>query len=263
MPRLKHLPRSKELCVSRGVRRADSEEADQHSMPPSPEAPAGKPGRPDKPASGSADAAAKSVMCLVPQGAQVNPLEPLLRGYELAVAASPAQLVRLVRRHAFDLYVLSTPLGWMRGAEVCGRIRRFDPHTPIVVYAAHPAAAERRDVLAAGAQAYVPRAEGSHVLSGIAAQLVMLTELRSMDAMTAGGPSIRQELLARFPHARGPGALRSGTQARLKAEARRLFAKAGGSRANFERLWPSLYGGLAGQPDGVEPDAAPKTRRGR
>jgi hypothetical protein len=35
--------------------------------------------------------------------------------------------------------------------------------------------------------------------------------------------------------------LRPRSQSRLKADARRLFASAGGSRANFERIWPGLY----------------------
>ncbi|HEX2826115.1 MAG TPA: response regulator [Burkholderiales bacterium] len=159
---------------------------------------------------------------------------------------SLGQLVKLSRERTFDLYVLESPLGWIGAPELCRRIRRFDPHTPIVCYAMHADSQERREVLGAGAQAYVPRAQGSHVLSGTAAQLVMLTELRSDEALAARGPTIREELakqLARSRALRNPAGtmLRPHSQAKLKAEARRLFAAAGGSRANFERAWPAFY----------------------
>jgi len=188
----------------------------------------------------------KSVLCLLPRSSRINPLSGLLRAYELCVADSPGQLLKLSQERTFDLYVLASPLGWVDAAELCRRIRRFDPHTPVICYAMHADAQERRKVLGAGAQAYVPRAEGSHVLSGTAAQLVMLTELRSDEALSAGGPGIRRELarqLARSRALRNPAGamLRPRSQAKLKAEARRLFADAGGSRANFERAWPALY----------------------
>jgi DNA-binding NarL/FixJ family response regulator len=188
----------------------------------------------------------KSVLCLLPRSSRINPLAGLLRAYELCVGDSLGQLLKLSRERTFDLYVLATPLGWIGAAELCRRIRRFDPHTPIVCYAMHADAHERRDALGAGAQAYVPRAEGVHVLSGTAAQLVMLTELRSDEALSVRGHTIRQELakqLARSRALRNPAGamLRPRSQAKLKAEARRLFAAAGGSRANFERAWPALY----------------------
>jgi CheY-like chemotaxis protein len=188
----------------------------------------------------------KSVLCLLPRSSRINPLGGLLRAYELCVGDSLGQLLKLSRERTFDLYVLATPLGWIGAAQLCRRIRRFDPHTPIVCYAMHADAHERREVLGAGAQAYVPRAEGSHVLSGTAAQLVMLTELRSDEALSARGHTIREELARQLAHSRAlrnpTGAmLRPRSQAKLKAEARRLFAAAGASRANFERAWPALY----------------------
>lgn len=74
----------------------------------------------------------------------------------------------------------------------------------------------------------------------------MLTELRSDDALSTGGQKIREALVERHVRARvlrnpGVAMLRPRSQSRLKADARRLFARAGGSRANFERIWPALY----------------------
>lgn len=215
-----------------------------------------------------ANAVRKLVLCLMPRSSRINPLAALLRAYELCVACSLGQLLRLSRDRAFDLYVVLSPLGWMGAPAICRRIRRFDPHTPIICCAAHSDAAERRDVLAAGAQAYVPRAEGSHILSGTAAQLVMLTELRSDDALAAGGPTIRQALVERLAHSRvmrkpTVAMLRPRSQSRLKADARRLFARAGGSRANFERIWPGLYRELLEEISGSDakrPDPTPSRK---
>jgi CheY-like chemotaxis protein len=208
--------------------------------------PAGAPSRSRGAARAAPAANRKSVLCLLPRSSRINPLAGLLRAYELCIGDSLGQLVRLSRERTFDLYVLASPLGWIGAAELCRRIRRFDPHTPIVCYVMHADTQERREVLGAGAQAYVPRAVGSHMLSGTAAQLVMLTELRSDEALSARGHTIREELsrqLARSRALRHPAGtmLRPRSQAKLKAEARRLFADAGGSRANFERAWPTLY----------------------
>jgi CheY-like chemotaxis protein len=178
-----------------------------------------------------------------------NPVGPALRAYHVATAENWAEVLRHARRAAHDLYIVISPLGWTSAKEACRRIRRFDPHTPIVVYSMHGSTAERRELMAAGAQAYIARYEELRNLSGIAAQLIMLAELRSMEALRSAGHRIREQLVSRLARARafpaGEGAPgRRGPQALLKLEARRLFAQAGGSRANFERLWPSIYDGI-------------------
>ena len=190
----------------------------------------------------------KLILCLLPRRMQTNPVAPLLRGYELAVADTSAQVLRLARRQVFDLYVVFTPLGWIASAEACRKIRRFDPHTPLIVYTMQHSSGERREVMAAGAQAYIARSDDEHNLSATAGQLIMLTELRSMEAMSSGGAVIRDQLVSRLARLRrSSGAeqlvVQPASQAQLKVEARRLFAQAGGSRANFERLWPSIYEG--------------------
>ena len=187
----------------------------------------------------------KLVLCLLARGSRVNPVSQLLRGYELATAETTAQVLRLARRQAYDLYVIVSPLGWLSSAEACRRIRRFDPHTPLIVYVTDASTAtEKREVLAAGAQAYIARADYAQHLPGTAGQLIMLAELRSMEAFSSVAGTLREALidsLARMrPSTAGAGA-RDGGLGPLKAEARRLFAQAGGSRANFERLWPGIY----------------------
>ncbi|MEA3156992.1 MAG: Response regulator receiver domain [Betaproteobacteria bacterium] len=187
----------------------------------------------------------KLILCVLPRRLRVNPLTPLLSAYQVAGAATATEILRLARKQAYDGYIVHSPLGWLEAAEACRRIRVFDAHTPLIVYAAERSVSERKDVIAAGAHAYVARSDDVHNLPGTAGQLIMLAELRSMDAMSARGHAMLQKLVARL------GQLRQGTNAestinskseeRLKLEAHRLFADAGGSRANFERLWPSIY----------------------
>jgi hypothetical protein len=173
----------------------------------------------------------------------MNPLRQLLRDYELAGADTWTAALRSARRTPYDLYVVYAPLGWADPAEICGRIRDFDVHTPIVFYSAQPSAAERRDALAQHSiQAYVARSEDAHNLAGTAGQLIMLAELRSMEAMRLGVSAMEDHIVRRVPRLLAAGAAPAPRAlARLKLEACRIFASAGGSRANFERLWPSLY----------------------
>jgi DNA-binding NarL/FixJ family response regulator len=199
----------------------------------------------------------KLILCVLPRRLRVNPLTPLLRGYQVAGAVTATEILRLARKEAYDGYIVHSPLGWLEAAEACRRIRVFDPHTPLIVYAAERSSAERQDVIAAGAHAYVARSDDVHNLTGTAGQLIMLAELRSMDVMSSRGHMMRQKLVDRLGKLRqgtnGEHLINSTSEERLKLETRRLFAQAGGTRANFERLWPAIYDGAlrqVGQPVG-------------
>jgi CheY-like chemotaxis protein len=177
----------------------------------------------------------------------MNPLRELLRDYELAAAQTWTAAVRLARDTAYHLYVVYAPLGWADPAEICRRIRDFDVHTPIILYSAQPSAAERREALAQHSiEAYVARSEDAHNLAGTAGQLIMLAELRSMEAMRQGVSAIEAHIARRLQRLMPAGAAHAPAAralARLKLEACRIFAAAGGSRASFERVWPSIYEG--------------------
>lgn len=186
----------------------------------------------------------KLILCLIPRKLSVNHLQALLKGYDLTTADTWARARRLARKGAYDLYVVQAPLGWADAPEACRNIRAFDAHTPLIVYSTHATAGERREVMSAGAQ-YVGRLDDAHNLAGTAGQLIMLAELRSMEAMTSGARALEDEIVQRLSvlaedHKKG-FALQARAHQRLKLHGRRLFALAGGSPANFERLWPSIY----------------------
>ncbi|HYC45386.1 MAG TPA: response regulator [Burkholderiales bacterium] len=190
-------------------------------------------------------AAVHSALCVVPKRLRSNPLRPLLPGYALAAVESWAAALRLARHTPYDVYIVCSPLGWSEPIEICRRIRNVDPQTPIVVFASDVTLAERRAALASGCvQAFVARSDDAHNLGGTVGQLVMLAELRSMDAMKRGIQAMEEHIgqrLARLQRRAPKAPPAARTQTRLKVEACRIFGAAGGSRANFERLWPSIY----------------------
>lgn len=189
-----------------------------------------------------------SVLCVLPRRLPVNPLKRPLAQYDLAAADTWTAALRLARNRAYDLYVVYAPLGWSDSTEICRRIRTFDAHTPVILYSMQASAAERQETMALGSlRAYVARSDDANNLAGTAGQLIMLAELRSMEAMKSGVEAMRTHIAGCLEKLERDGNPRSTpparSQARLKIEACRLFALAGGSRSNFERLWPSIYEG--------------------
>ena len=75
-------------------------------------------------------------------------------GYDLIPADSVREGLRLAEAEEFDLYVLDFKFAEGSGKELCQRIRRFDPHTPILFFSAsHPRLQE--EALTCGAQGFV------------------------------------------------------------------------------------------------------------
>jgi DNA-binding response OmpR family regulator len=167
----------------------------------------------------------------------VNPFQSLLRGYDLSVSDTRTGALRTLRHQPHDLVVIFSPLGWADAAELCRRLQELDRHMPQVVYSTIPSRLERTEVTSAGA-AYVRRADDVHNLAATAGQLMMLAELRSIEALATGSRLLEDNLVRSLDSAEG--VLPERTR-RLKTRARRLFADAGGSHADFERVWPSLY----------------------
>jgi hypothetical protein len=186
------------------------------------------------------DTARKRALCVLPRRLRVNPLKSLLSAYELSVADTRTRTLRMTRQEAHDLIVIYAPLGWADAAAVCASLQQVDPHTPLIVYSTLPSSLERMEIKSIGA-AYVRRADDVHNLAATAGQLVMLAELRSMEALAVGAHALEDDLVRKLTRAHDAGGVLPGCAQRLKQHARRLFATAGGSRANFERLWPSLY----------------------
>ncbi len=66
-----------------------------------------------------------------------------------------ADVWRLAQIEAFDLYLLETRLPDGDGFDLCRRLHKFAPHTPIVFYSCEAYPIDRQKGLAAGAFAYL------------------------------------------------------------------------------------------------------------
>ena|ERR1044071_1203474 len=78
-----------------------------------------------------------------------------LSGYEVTIAGTVADGLRLSREQAFDLIILDNWFKDSSGVDLCRRIREFNSHTPILFYSAAAYETDIQQGLNAGAQAYI------------------------------------------------------------------------------------------------------------
>ena len=78
-----------------------------------------------------------------------------LAGYEVTIANTVAEGLRLTREKAFDLIILDNWFQEGSGVELCRQIRAFDARTPILFYSAAAYESDIQQGLKAGAQAYI------------------------------------------------------------------------------------------------------------
>ncbi|MGH9158419.1 MAG: response regulator transcription factor, partial [Vicinamibacteraceae bacterium] len=90
---------------------------------------------------------------------------PLLRarGYDVFVAATGNDAIRMLAEHTPDLVVLDLGLPDLDGTEVCRRIRA-GAKTPIIVLSARGAEADKVNALDLGADDYVTKPFGPEEL---------------------------------------------------------------------------------------------------
>jgi DNA-binding response OmpR family regulator len=80
--------------------------------------------------------------------------------------------VRLASEERFDLYLLDSWLPDGSGLDLCRRIRKFDPVTPIFFYSAAAYEADKNMALSAGAQAYLIKPSQTSELCDLVSSLI-------------------------------------------------------------------------------------------
>jgi len=76
-------------------------------------------------------------------------------GYEVVLANTVSDGLRMARDEAFAAYLLSSWFADGTGLELCREIRRFDTNTPIIFYSALTRECDLEAAMSAGAQAYL------------------------------------------------------------------------------------------------------------
>ena len=183
---------------------------------------------------------------------------PLLRsrGYEVDIAGTGTEALKIVAERTPDLIVLDLGLPDLEGTEVCRRIRATSK-VPIVVLSARGAEADKVNALDLGADDYVTKPFGPEEL--LARIRVALRRVMSEDEAETGhvprrGPHDRLRPAARPPARDGDPAdaqgirapVAAGAQSRSRADASRhpeghLGTERGGTDRNTcGRWWPSF-----------------------
>ena len=77
--------------------------------------------------------------------------------YEVAIATTMEEALRLAASEAFDLYVLDRHLPDGTGLELCRSLNELTPGVPCLFYSGDAYEVHRRQALEAGADAYVAK----------------------------------------------------------------------------------------------------------
>lgn len=78
-------------------------------------------------------------------------------GYEVKTAATIDEALAVAAREHFDLSILDNAFPGESGVELCRRLRRVRPDTPVIFYSGVAFEADREEALSAGARAYVAK----------------------------------------------------------------------------------------------------------
>ncbi len=181
-------------------------------------------------------------------------LLPVLLGEEdwcVRCVHSAAEALNTAAEYPFDLYLLDS---WylddgLRGIDLCLQLRQTHPSTPVLFYSADAFRQHIEEALAAGAEGYVVQPDVEDVLARRISDLLVAASSRVRKARADALSATVRDLEAARPEGRQFACLRAGndmgragipTSDRLKRHARSAFLKAGGTRVQFERVWPAV-----------------------
>lgn len=109
------------------------------------------------------------VLCVDDHHDTSEMLELLLskEDYEVETAGTMEEACRLAEQKRFDLYVLDRRLPDATGLELCGRLQQITPDVPCIFYSGDAYELHRREAIAAGAAAYVPKPDIDGLINAV------------------------------------------------------------------------------------------------
>lgn len=87
--------------------------------------------------------------------------------YLVHAAHNIKEAMQLARTYEFDLYVLDKRLPDGTGMELCGMLNALTPDVPCIFYTGDAYEIHRLEVLAAGADAYVPKPDVEALIEAV------------------------------------------------------------------------------------------------
>jgi len=186
------------------------------------------------------------ILCVQEETHVMDNLRRLLPDVEFSTVGTAAAALDQARDSLFDLYIISRRLNDMEGVLLGRIIREFDPHTPILLCidaGEEPAQGFVDGVVVQGA---ITNPTDAFVAPQVIRNALMQARQRSIDARLAECGAIQDEVMERLRDAANQLAdARKGLflahSAVIMSQAYSAFAAAGGTRADFKRMWPAVY----------------------
>jgi DNA-binding response OmpR family regulator len=188
----------------------------------------------------------QSILCVDDDEESRALLCELLREHHPKFAGNAFEGVRELHNGVYDAYVLDQWLPDWTGVQLCRVIRKIDPHGPVLFYTAAAQSQDRDQAMRAGASAYLTKPVDPQRLRCELRVLLELAALESINARVEAERATRDEVARYHAQALIRGGPVKQSIARTMERAARLkaayaFISSGGTRANFERWWPSLF----------------------
>ena len=123
----------------------------------------------------------RKILCVEDDPDTCRMLTELLEGSGLpckvATAHNTVDALELIEVESFDLYLLDTWMPEIGGLQLCKRIRKVDPITPIVFFTALASEPNRKRALEAGANEFVVKPDhAGHLIPTVKRLLGMYEE---------------------------------------------------------------------------------------
>ena len=93
-------------------------------------------------------------------------------GYVVATAGSNAEALALAEKVKFDLFILDVRLPDGNGIELCQKVNRLQPKSPVVYYSAYASDEEQEAALSVAGDAYLKKPVSAAVLEETITELL-------------------------------------------------------------------------------------------
>jgi CheY-like chemotaxis protein len=87
--------------------------------------------------------------------------------YEVHIARTVDEAIQLATTHEFDLYVLDKRLPDGSGTELCVTFNQLTPGVPCIFFTGDAYEIHRREAMAAGADAYIPKPDVEALIEAV------------------------------------------------------------------------------------------------
>jgi DNA-binding response OmpR family regulator len=93
-------------------------------------------------------------------------------GYVVATAGTNAEALALAEKVKFDLFILDVRLPDGNGIELCQKVNRLQPKSPVVYYSAYASDEEQEAALSVAGDAYLKKPVSAAVLEATIEELL-------------------------------------------------------------------------------------------